>query len=209
MTAPISFSSALVLLSALLPQSAVAAEAGPLPLGSPIPAAKHKLKGLDGKSTTIADVRGKKGILVIFTCNHCPYVKAWQTRITELANAYPAKGIGVILVNANDPSNYPEDDEAGMRARVSELGLRAPYVVDTTSDVARAFGARVTPEAFLFAADGKLAYHGTIDDNRSDPKKVSAHYLRDALEAVVAGRKPALAQTKSLGCGIKFRAAGR
>ena len=178
---------------------------GALPLGSPIPAAKTPLAGLDGKTLTIAGVRGKKGTLVIFTCNHCPFVKAWETRITALANSYPAKGIGVVLINANDPANYPEDDVAGMRARAKALGLRAPYVVDTTSDVARAFAARVTPEAFLFDAKGALAYHGTIDDNKADPDKVTAHYLKDALDAVLANRKPAIAETKSLGCGIKFR----
>jgi hypothetical protein len=91
-----------------------------------------------------------------------------------------------------------------MQTRAKSLGLRVPYVVDDSSNVARAFGASVTPEAFLFAADGKLAYHGTIDDNRTDPDKVGAHYLGDALAAVAAGHAPKPAETKSLGCGIKF-----
>jgi hypothetical protein len=92
-----------------------------------------------------------------------------------------------------------------MQVRSKTLGLRVPYVVDDTSNVARAFGASVTPEAFLFAADGKLAYHGTVDDNRADPDQVTAHYLGDALAAVAAGRAPRTTETKSLGCSIKFR----
>jgi hypothetical protein len=122
-----------------------------------------------------------------------------------LANSSGKQGIGAILINANDPTAYPEDAFSEMQTRAKSLDLRVPYVVDDTSNVARAFGASVTPEAFLFAADGKLAYHGTIDDNRADPDKVGAHYLGDALSAVGTGHEPKPAETKSLGCGIKFR----
>ena len=183
------------------------AQAAPLSLGATAPLASTKMKNLDGKALSIADVAGKKGTLVVFTCNHCPFAKAWQQRIAELSNTYSAKGVGVILVNANDPAAYPEDGFAEMQARAKQLGLKVPYVVDETSEVARAFGATVTPEAFLFGADGKLAYHGTIDDNRSEPDKVQKRYLKDALDAVLAGKPPAAAETKSLGCGIKYRAA--
>jgi hypothetical protein len=134
-----------------------------------------------------------------------PRAKAWEKRVAALANSYSQQGVGVILINANDPAVYPEDAFSEMQARAKSLGLRVPYVVDDTSNVARAFGASVTPEAFLFAADGKLAYHGTIDDNRADPDKVTAHYLGDALAAVAAGRAPRTTETKSLGCSIKFR----
>ena len=176
-----------------------------LPLGAPIPSATVKLKNIDGRPVSIHDIAGSKGTLVVFTSNHCPYVKAWEKRIAALANSYGNQGIGVILINANDPTAYPEDAFPEMQTRAKNLGLRVPYVVDDTSNVARAFGASVTPEAFLFAADGKLAYHGTIDDNRTDPDKVGAHYLGDALAAVAAGHLPKPAETKSLGCGIKFR----
>jgi thiol-disulfide isomerase/thioredoxin len=197
-----------ILLASTLLVSPVLRADTTLPLGAALPAANAPLATLDGKTTSLARLVGKRGTLVLFTCNHCPFVKAWEQRIAALANRYPAKGVGVILVNANDPAIYPEDDVAGMRARAKALGLRAPYLVDATSNVARAFAARVTPEAFLFDAQGKLAYHGTIDDNKADPAKVTAHYLRDALDAVVAGAKPDPAETKSLGCGIKFRAGG-
>ena len=178
-----------------------------LPLGAAAPMASIKMKNVDGKAVSIADVAGKKGTLVVFTCNHCPFAKAWQQRIADLGNTYSAKGIGVILVNSNDPAAYPEDGATEMQARAKALGLKVPYVVDETSEVARAFGATVTPEAFVFAADGKLAYHGTIDDNRAEPDKVQKRYLKDALEAVLAGKAPAAPETKSLGCGIKYRAA--
>jgi thiol-disulfide isomerase/thioredoxin len=186
---------------------AIALTATALPIGAPAPApaAATKMKSVDGKSRSIADVTGKNGTLVIFTCNHCPFARAWQGRIAELGNSYAKKGIGVILINANDPADHPEDDFAGMQARAKELGLAVPYAVDGTSEVARAFGASVTPEAFLFDKAGKLAYHGAVDDNRGDPAAVKSHYLKDALDAVLAGRPPQIAETKGIGCGIKFR----
>jgi peroxiredoxin len=184
-----------------------AESAGGLALGAKVPAAvaKTKMKNVDGKMLSIADVTGKAGTLVVFTCNHCPFAKAWEERIVELGNTYAAKGIGVVLVNANDPTTHPDDGFEQMQARAKSRGMKVPYVVDETSGVARAFGASVTPEAFLFDKSGKLAYHGTIDDNRQEPDKVKARYLKDALDAVVAGKKPAVPETKGLGCGIKFR----
>jgi peroxiredoxin len=176
-----------------------------LALGAPIPAATVKMKNVDGKQVSIRDVAGKHGTLVVFTCNHCPYAKAWERRIADLAGAYRKRGIGTLWVNANDPTTHPDDGFGEMQARAKALALEVPYVVDETSNVARAFGATVTPEAFLFGADGKLAYHGTIDDNRNDAEKVTAPYLHDALAAVAAGHLPRVQETKSLGCGIKFR----
>jgi thiol-disulfide isomerase/thioredoxin len=185
-----------------------AESSGGLALGSKVPdtVAKTKMKNVDGKMLSIADVTGKAGTLVIFTCNHCPFAKDWEQRIVELANTYSGKGIGVVLVNANDPATHAEDGYEEMQARAKSRGMKVPYVVDATSGVARAFGASVTPEAFLFDKGGKLAYHGTIDDNRKEPDKVKARYLKDALDAVVAGKAPGLPETKGLGCGIKFRA---
>jgi peroxiredoxin len=192
--------------AALVFTASTLASAGPLAIGTPAPAAATKMKSaLDGKSVSIADVAGKAGTLVVFTCNHCPFARGWERRIADLGNAYAKKGVGVILVNANDPAKYPEDGFAEMQARAKSLGLQVPYVIDDTSNVARAFGASVTPEAFLFDKAGKLAYHGTVDDNHTDPAKVTKRYLTDALDAVVAGKPPAVAETKGIGCGIKFR----
>ena len=182
--------------------------AGVLPLGKPAPESAVKMKNaVDGKSksVSIADVSGKAGTLVIFTCDHCPFARGWEGRIVELGNAYLKKGVGVILINANDPSEHEEDGFAGMQARAKSANMQIPYVVDETSNVARAFGATVTPEAFLFDRHGKLAYHGAVDDNRKEPEKVQNHYLKDALDAVVAGKPPAQPETKSLGCSIKYR----
>jgi thiol-disulfide isomerase/thioredoxin len=178
---------------------------GALALGAKAPLATTKMKSVDGKVVSIAEVAGKAGTLVIFTCNHCPFAKGWEERIVEIANSYPKKGIGVILINPNDPAKHAEDSFDEMRERAKKRGLQVPYVVDDTSGVARAFGATVTPEAFLFDKGGNLAYHGTVDDNHQDAAKVRNRYLRDALDAVVAGKAPAPPETKSLGCGIKFR----
>jgi peroxiredoxin len=186
--------------------SAGLAAAAPLAIGTKLPATDAKLKNpADGKELTLGKVAGKKGTLVVFTCNHCPYAKAWEERIVELGNVYARKGIGVVLVNANDSSKNAGESPENVAARAKERGMQFPYAVDETSGLARTFGAEKTPEAFLFDRDGKLAYHGTIDDNSDEPAKVSKRYLKDALEAVLAGKAPAPAETKSLGCGIKFR----
>ena len=175
-----------------------------LAIGSPAPMADTKMTGVDGKEITLAEAAGKKGTMVIFMCNHCPWVKAWQTRIAKIGNTAVSKGIGVVAVNSNDPAAYPEDDMANMKTRSKDLAFKFPYVVDATSDVARAFGATHTPEIYLFDATGKLVYHGAVDDNR-DEKLVKKQYLTEAVAAVAAGKPVALAETKSLGCGIKFR----
>ncbi|MCJ7440800.1 MAG: thioredoxin family protein [Thermoanaerobaculaceae bacterium] len=176
-----------------------------LAIGDRAPAADVKMKGVDGRELSIKEIAGAKGTLVIFSCNHCPWVKAWEGRIAELGNAYQVKGIGVIVVNPNDPAAYPEDSFQAMQERAKARGFQFPYVVDATSGVAHAFGATRTPEAFLFDAAGVLVYHGAIDDNAENVAKVTGHFLRDALEAVVAGSKPAVAETKAIGCSIKFR----
>jgi peroxiredoxin len=163
-----------------------------------------KMKNVDGKEVSIADVTGKEGTLVIFSCNHCPFVKAWEGRIAEISNAYKGKGVGAIIINPNDPAEFAEDGFDQMQKRAQKLGLEVPYVVDATSDVARAFGATKTPEVFLFDKDGKLVYHGAVDDSKSG-QDIEKHYLRDALEALLAGKSVPVQQTKFVGCSIKFR----
>jgi len=177
-----------------------------LALGAAIPMADQKMKNVDGKEIAVADVKGAKGTLVVFTCNACPYAKGWEDRIVALGNEYKSKGIGVIAVNANDPGKVAEDGYDQMKTRAQEKHFGFPYVVDATSGLAKAYGASRTPEAFLFDAQGKLVYHGTIDDNMQDPEKVSSHYLSDALAAVSSGKDVAVKETKAMGCGIKFRA---
>jgi peroxiredoxin len=169
--------------------------------------ADAKMENVDGSTLSIADIHGEKGTLVIFSCNHCPWVQAWQKRMVALGNEYSAKGIGVVLVNPNDPAAYPTDDLATMRQVAAREGYRFPYVVDATSDVGRAFGATRTPEAFLFDGAGRLVYHGAIDDNAHEPERVERRYLRDALDALLAGRPIEPAEVPFIGCSIKLRAA--
>jgi peroxiredoxin len=179
--------------------------AGGVKLGDRAPMTDTKMKNVDGKEVTIASVAGKNGTLVVFTCNHCPFAKAWEKRIAELGNAAVKDGIGVIAINPNDPETYAEDSFENMQKRAKAAGFEFPYVVDATSDVARAFGASRTPEVFLFDKDGKLVYHGAVDDNRDAPK-VAQNYLKDAIAAVAAGKPVTTSETKAVGCGIKFRA---
>ena len=177
-----------------------------LALGASAPMTDVKMQSVDGRNLSLADVKGAKGTLVVFTCNACPWAKAWETRIVELGNTFAKRGVGVIAINANDPEVQAEDAYAVMQDRAKKRGMSFPYVVDATSDLARAFGATRTPEAFLFDASGKLVYHGAIDDNAKQPDKVTARWLRNALEAAVAGKAVAVQETKALGCIIKFRA---
>lgn len=177
-----------------------------LALGSALPMGDVALQNVDGRDVTLAGSAGKKGTLVLFICNHCPWVKLWQPRIAELGNAALKQGFGVVAVNGNDPADYPEDEFPEMVKRAKEVGYRFPYAVDATSDVARAFGATKTPEAFLFDASGKLVYHGAIDDNAKDAKAVKSRWLADAVAAVAAGKPVPVAESKALGCTIKFRA---
>jgi len=182
----------------------VASSAAALQPGDSAPQRDVKMRNVDGREVSIADIAGIKGTLVIFTCNHCPWAKAWETRIVALGNTYRGKGIGVIAVNANDPSEHAEDGFDEMVQRAKQRDFQFPYVVDKGSTVARAFAAQRTPEVFLFDASGKLVYHGTIDDNAEDAGAVKQHFLGDALEAVANGQPVALQETKALGCTIKY-----
>lgn len=175
-----------------------------LDLNAKAPKADVKMKGVDGAWHTIQGVAGEKGTLVLFSCNACPWVKKWEDRISSIGNEYQQKGIGVIMINSNDPAKVAEDGFEEMVARTKAKAFAFPYVVDATSEVARAFGATRTPEAFLFDAKGKLVYHGAIDDNASDAKAVEVPYLKNALNAVIAGEAIPAAKTKALGCSIKF-----
>jgi len=189
---------------ALIASVSVAASAFGLNIGDKAPSTSIKMKNVDGSEVSIADVAGKEGTLVIFSCNHCPFVKAWQDRIASIGNAAKTKGVGVIVINSNDPTSYPEDSYAEMQARAKQLGFTFPYVVDATSGVARSFDATRTPEAFLFDKDGKLVYHGAIDDSQK-ADEVSKHFLQDAVDATVSGKEIPVKETKFVGCGIKFR----
>jgi len=177
-----------------------------LKLGDAAPMNATKMKNVDDREISIADVKGPKGTLVVFTCNHCPFAKGWERRISAIGNAAQKSGIGVIAINANDPGANAEDRFEEMQKRAMDRGFQFPYVVDATSDVAREFGATRTPECYLFDKTGKLVYHGAVDDNYANAEKVESHYLKDAVDALVAGKDILVKESKAVGCTIKFRA---
>lgn len=174
-----------------------------LKLGDQAP--QFTLKGVDGRQHSLDELKGQKGIAVIFSCNHCPYVKAYEDRMIELAKEYQPKGIPFVLINANDPVKYPEDSFENMIKRAEEKGYPFPYLWDETQEIARAYAAERTPEVFLFDSELKLRYHGTIDDNWEDAAKATKHYLKDALEALLQGADPQVKETAPVGCTIKWK----
>ncbi len=169
-----------------------------LTLGDPAP--PFELPGIDGRSHSLADHDGRP-VAVVFSCVHCPYVVAWEDRLNALAREYDGRA-AVLAINSN--AGYLGDSPEDMRRRAEEKGFVFPFVYDETQEVARAYGAARTPEVFLFGADGRLAYHGAPDSDYSDEANAEP-WLRDALEAVLAGREPALAETPPVGCSVKYR----
>jgi peroxiredoxin len=190
-------------IASVLAASAITATAG-LGIGDAVVDADVKMEGSDGSMLSINDVKGDKGTLVIFTCNHCPFVIGWQDTMVELGNIYMQKGIGVIFINSNDPA-VKGDTLDGMQELAKKKGYKFPYVVDKTSDVARNFGAKKTPDVFLFDADNNLAYQGAVGEGGQRPTEGGEIWLKDALDALVAGNEVENSQTKAVGCGIKFR----
>ena len=141
----------------------------------------------------------------MFTCNTCPYAKGWEERIVAIGNAAADHGVGMIAIDSNDPDRVPGDAMSAMQDRARQRGIKYAYAADPAGDVARAFGASHTPEAFLFDGSGKLVYHGSIDDNVDDAKAVKQTYLANAVADLSTGKAQRMAETKAIGCGIKFR----
>ena len=164
-----------------------------------------KLPGTDGAEHSTEDFSDKQALVVIFSCNHCPYVRAWEDRMVEIQREYADKGVQLVAVNANDDVKYPEDSFEEMKKRAAEKGFNFPYLRDDTQEVARAYGAERTPEVFVFDRDRKLRYHGAIDDNYENPQLVRRSYLREALDALLAGSQVPTTETPPVGCTIKWR----
>jgi thioredoxin-related protein len=174
-----------------------------LALNSDIPMGDRKMKDVSGKSVSLDEARGEKGLLVIFSCNTCPYVKLTETRIREYTSQCLAGKIGCVVVNSNEAQRGEEDSFAEMVKYHKELGLECYYTVDEQSKLANAFGAGRTPQCFLFNKDGKLVYKGAIDDNVKDAAQVKNPYLKDAIAATLRNELPKVQETKSIGCTIK------
>lgn len=162
------------------------------------------LPGTDDKHHTLASFTDDL-LVVIVSCNHCPYVIAYEERIVGLAKAYAAKKVGFVAVNANDATRYPDDGMQPMKARARERGFPFPYLRDDSQGFVRALGARFTPEVFVFDRERKLRYHGRIDDNHRDPSRVTATDLRNALDALLDAKEPPVTQTTAFGCSIKWK----
>jgi peroxiredoxin len=163
------------------------------------------LPGVDNTTHSLAEYSSKKAVVVIFSCNHCPYVRAWEDRMIQIQTDYAARGVQLVAINANDAGKYPEDSFQKMKERAREKHFNFPYLRDDSQAIARAYGAERTPEVFLFDKEGRLRYHGVIDDNYDDPVAVKARYLRDALDSVLAGTQPVTTETRPVGCSIKWK----
>lgn len=175
-----------------------------LPLGTPAPG--FRLPNVDGRTVSLEDFAAAPALLVIFMCNHCPYVKHVAGPLAELAREYQARGVAVVGINSNDAEHYPDDGPAQMAAEAQSRGYTFPYLFDATQEVARAYRAACTPDFYVFDRERKLVYRGQMDSSRPDSGiPVTGSDLRAALDAVLAGKAPAAEQRPSLGCNIKWK----
>ena len=172
-------------------------------LGSSLPA--FELPAVDGKNLSSNDLKGKKAIVVLFICNHCPYVQAVEDRIIALAHKFAAKDVAFVGICSNDPSDYPEDAPAELKKRWQEKNYGFPYLIDDRQNVARAFGAICTPDIFVYDQNQRLAYRGRIDDSWRNPALVKRRELEEALDALSSGRNVRVEQNPSMGCSIKWK----
>ena len=171
-------------------------------------AADFKLKDVSGDMVSMSDYPDARGFVVIFTCNHCPFAKAYEDRIIDIDKTYKKKGYPVIAINPNDPEIVPEDSYEAMQTRAEEKGFTFPYLIDETQEVYKMYGATRTPHVYdLERNDNKLVvkYIGPNDDNYQDARPVDKTYLTDAVDNLLAGKEPDPAFTKAVGCTIKTR----
>ncbi|MCS7238271.1 MAG: thioredoxin family protein [Thermoguttaceae bacterium] len=175
-----------------------------LPLGTKAP--DFRLPDPFGRVWSLGEFDGKPALLVIFLCNHCPYVKHVASELAKLTSEYIDKGVAVVGINSNDWQQYPEDSPQQMIAEIRARGYRFPYLIDETQEVAKAYRAACTPDFFLFDAKRELVYRGQMDDSRpGNGIPVTGKDLRAALDAVLAGRAVPADQKPSLGCNIKWK----
>jgi peroxiredoxin len=167
-----------------------------------------KLKNTDGKFVSLSDYQSKKGVIVIFDCNTCPYSKAYNERILALDKKYASKDIPVLVINSNDPNISPGDSFEQMVKQAKDKKYSFPYLIDESQEVAKNFGATNTPHVFVLAKNGdafKVAYIGAIDNNSKDAKGADKKYVEDAVDAILAGNEIKTNKTKAIGCTIKWK----
>ncbi len=185
-----------------------------LKIGDAMPSFES-LPATDGMKYSSSDFSDKKILVVVFSCNHCPYVKAYEERMIEFQRDYSAKGVQLIAINSNETLNYPQDNFEEMVKNAKKKNFNFVFLRDDDQSVADVFGATHTPEFFVFSTEGgsasggdeerKLRYHGKMDDNWQNPDAVKEKYLRDAVDAILAGNKVQVPETFSIGCTIKWR----
>jgi len=169
------------------------------------PAPDFALPGVDGKTYRLADFADRPLMLVVFWCNHCPYVQAWEGRMVALGQKYQPLGVGMVLINSNDARAYPEDSLDSMIRRAGEKKYPFPYLQDESQEVARAYGALVTPHPMLFGRDRKLLFQGRIDNDHQHPERAIEPYLARAIDQAIAGKPVAPAELPVAGCTVKWK----
>ena len=176
------------------------------PIGGSV--AEFKLQNAKGGTVSLSDYKDKKGVIVVFTCNHCPFAKAYEERIIALDKKYAALNFPIVAINSNDASDYEDESMENMKKRATEKGYTFPYLQDATQAVAKAFGATRTPQVFVLRNENAkftVQYIGTIDDNYQDPAGVTKRYVEDAVNNILAGKPVVVTQTKAVGCAIGWK----
>ncbi|MFN0174450.1 MAG: thioredoxin family protein [Saprospiraceae bacterium] len=163
------------------------------------------LKNVNGKNVSLAGIKNAKGYIVIFTCNHCPYAKAYEQRIIELHEKYAPLGFSVVAINSNDKDVQPADSYDNMKKLAKQKKYPFPYLYDETQEVAKAFGATRTPHVYVLDENRVVRYIGAIDDNSEDPSMAKEKYVGGAVDALLAKQEVAVKETKAIGCGIKWK----
>ena len=169
-------------------------------------AMNFKLKNVDGSHVSLSDYKDEKGVIVIFTCNHCPYAQAWEQRIIGIDKQFDPMGYPVVAIQPNDPKLQPEDSFENMKKRAEKKGYTFPYLIDETQEVYRTYGATRTPHVYLLENEPGgfiVRYIGAIDDNYKDASAVQEKYLASAVKALLNEEKPQPEKTKAIGCSIK------
>jgi peroxiredoxin len=173
-------------------------------------ATDFSLKNVDGRTISMKDYPNSQGFIVVFTCNHCPYAKAYEQRIMALDRKFAPMGFPVLAINPNDPTEYPEDSYESMKTRAKSMKYTFPYLVDETQETAKAYGATKTPHVYVLKKNGSdytVEYIGAIDDNDRDASKAKEKYVETAIDQLMKGEKVTTSSTKAIGCSIKWKKA--
>jgi peroxiredoxin len=197
---------AILLMSAIQVETPVLGKVAAYTVGEVV--ADFRLKSTSGQQVALSDYRTSKGVIVVFTSNHCPFAKAYEDRIIALDRKYAPQGVPVLAIQPNDPAAYEDDSFDNMKARAADKGYPFPYLLDETQEVAKAFGATRTPHAYLLKRTGDrfvVEYIGTLDDSPQDAGSVKRRYMEEALNSLLTGRPVVTTITKAVGCAIKWK----